>query len=122
MGVRDDGSPDRRHRIGRTEADVTRKVQELEGKRDAGNAGKAGKPLTVADWMQTWLTTVAPRTVSQATLDSTYEPKVRRWIVPKLGRHRLDRLQPEHLDAFYTWLAGQELKSEERRGGEESRY
>jgi integrase len=60
--------------------------------------------------MQTWLTTVAPRTVSQATLDSTYEPKVRRWIVPKLGRHRLDRLQPEHLDAFYTWLAGQELK------------
>jgi hypothetical protein len=30
---------------------------------------------------------------------------VRRWIIP-----RLDRLQPEHLDAFYTWLAGQELK------------
>ena len=110
MGVRDDGSPDRRHRIGRTEADVTRKVQELEGKRDAGNAGKAGKPLTVADWMQTWLTTVAPRTVSQGTLDSSYEPKARRWIIPKLGKHRLDRLQPEHLDAFYTWLAGQGLK------------
>jgi site-specific recombinase XerD len=35
---------------------------------------------------------------------------VRRWIVPQLGRHRLDRLQPEHLDAFYTWLAGQGLK------------
>jgi hypothetical protein len=29
---------------------------------------------------------------------------------PRLGRHRLDRLQPEHLDAFYTWLAGQGLK------------
>jgi integrase len=110
MGIKDDGSPDRRHRRGRTEAEVTRKVRELEGKRDAGNAGKTGKPLTVAGWLATWLTTVAPRTVSQATLDSTYEPKVRRWIIPQLGRHRLDRLQPEHLDAFYTWLAGQGLK------------
>jgi len=110
VGIKDDGSPDRRHRRGKTEAEVTRKVRELESKRDAGNAGKAGKPLTVADWLQTWLTTIAPRTVSQNTLDSTYEPKVRRWIIPQLGRHRLDRLQPEHLDAFYTWLAGQGLK------------
>ena len=110
MGIKDDGSPDRRHRRGMTEAEVTRKVRDLERKRDGGNAGKAGKPLTVADWMETWLTTVAPRTVSRATLDSTYEPKVRRWIIPQLGRHRLDRLQPEHLDAFYTWLTGQGLK------------
>jgi integrase len=64
----------------------------------------------VADWFETWLTTIAPCTVSQSTLDSTYWPKVRRWIVPQLGRHRLDRLQPEHLDAFYSWLDGQGLK------------
>ncbi len=35
---------------------------------------------------------------------------MRRWIIPQLGRHRLDRLQPEHLDAFYVWLARQGLK------------
>ena len=110
LGIKDDGSPDRRHRRGQTEADVTRKVQELERKRDEGSAGKAGRPLTVADWFETWLTTIAPRTVSQGTLDSTYAPKVRRWIVPQIGKHRLDRLQPEHLDAFYTWLATQGLK------------
>ena len=75
-----------------------------------GSAGKVGRPLTVADWFDMWLTTIAPRTVSQSTLDSTYEPKVRRWIVPQLGRHRLDRLQPEHLDAFYTSLAAQGLQ------------
>jgi integrase len=110
VGIKDDGSPDRRHRMGQTEAAVTRKVRELEGKRDAGNTGRPGTPLTVATWMQAWLTTVAPRTVSEGTLDSSYEPKVRRWIIPRLGQHRLDRLQPEHLDAFYTWLAGQGLK------------
>ena len=54
--------------------------------------------------------TIAPRTVAQSTLDSSYEPKVRRWIIPRLGKHRLDRLQPEHLDAFYSWLATQKLK------------
>jgi hypothetical protein len=110
VGTKDDGSADRRHRRGRTETEVTNKVRELERKRDLGKAGKAGRPLTVEDWLETWLTTIAPRTVSQRTLGSTYEPKVRRWIVPQLGRHRLDRLQPEHLDAFYTWLAGQGLK------------
>ncbi len=64
----------------------------------------------MADWFETWLATIAPRTVAQGTLDSTYEPKVRRWIIPCLGRHRLDRLQPEHLDAFYTKLGAQGLK------------
>ena len=110
MGTRDDGSPDRRHRKSRTETEVTRKVQELEAKRTAGQAEKPGRPLTVAAWFETWLTTIAPRTVSQSTIDSTYEPKVRRWIIPRLGKHRLDQLQPEHLDAFYTWLATQGLK------------
>jgi integrase len=109
MGTKDDGSPDRRHRTGKTETEVTSKVRELEGKRDAGNPGKPGKPLTVAEWLFIWLTTIAPRTASQGTIDSTYEPKVRRWIVPKLGKHRLDRLQLEHLDAFYIWLAEQGL-------------
>ena len=48
VGIKDDGSPDRRHRTGSSEADVTRKVQQLERKRDEGSAGKAGRPLTVA--------------------------------------------------------------------------
>ncbi len=110
VGMRDDGSPDRRHRTAVTEIEVTRKVQELERKRDQGSAGKPGRPITVADWFDTWLTTIAPRTVSQSTIDSTYEPKVRQWIIPQLGQHRLDRLQPEHVDLFYTKLAAQGLK------------
>ena len=110
MGIRDDGSPDRRHRTGKTEAEVTKKVSDLERQRGEGNVDKPGRRLTVAAWFEIWLTTIAPRTVSQSTLDSTYEPKVRLWIVPRLGKHRLDRLQPEHLDSFYIWLADEGLK------------
>jgi hypothetical protein len=64
VGIKDDGSPDRRHRMGATEAEVARKVRELERKRDAGAAGQAGRPPTVAEWLDTRLTTIAPRTVS----------------------------------------------------------
>ena len=110
MGIKEDGSPDRRHRSAKTEAEVTRRVRELEAKRTDGQLERSGKPITVAAWFTTWLTTIAPRTVAQSTIDSTYGPKVRRWIIPRIGKHRLDRLQPEHLDAFYTWLAEQGLK------------
>ncbi len=104
VGAKDDGSMDRRHRKGRSEAEVTRKVQELERERDSGRTTKAGSKLTVGQWMETWLTTVASRRVRRSTMDSTYAPKVRNRIIPGLGKHRLDRLTPEHVERFYTKL------------------
>jgi hypothetical protein len=31
-----------------------------------------------------------------------YRSKTKNWIIPLLGRHRLDRLTPEHLDTAYA--------------------
>ena len=104
VGTKDDGSPDRRYRMGRTEAEVTRKVQDLERSRETGQLAGTAKGLTVAQWMETWLTTIAPRRIRRSTLESTYAPKVRNRIIPGLGKHRLDRLTPEHLERFYTRL------------------
>lgn len=109
MGVRPDGRPDRRHRRGKTEAEVTRKVRELEGKRDAGAASRTGRVPTVAQWMRIYIDDVAPLRVSQSTIDSTYRPKIERWIIPRLGKHRLDRLLPEHLYSFYASLKAEGL-------------
>src|SRR6266496_3918534 len=64
MGLRDDGSPDRRHRTGRTEADVTEKVRRLEAQRDAGRVDKPGRAPTVAEWMATYLDTICERLVA----------------------------------------------------------
>src|SRR5215469_18860204 len=75
IGIKDDGSPDRRHRMARTEAAVTRKVRELERSRDSGHLASAAKGLTVAQWMEIWLTTIASRRIRQSTLESTYAPK-----------------------------------------------
>jgi len=103
MGVKDDGTPDRRHVRGRTESEVTRKVQQLERQRDKGNAASAGRPPTVELWMTTYLETVAARTLAPRSLDDywskTHNP------IPKIVQHRLDRLQPEHLDRLYVSMA-----------------
>jgi integrase len=109
MGVKPDGTPDRRHVRGRTRAIVADKVKELERKRNAGAVAKAGRVPTVAEWMRTWLTTIAPRTASDDTVQWTYRPKVEHWIIPRLGGHRIDRLQPEHLDEFYLGLKAEGL-------------
>ncbi|MET8808132.1 site-specific integrase [Streptomyces sp. NPDC004546] len=105
VGTKPDGSPDRRHRRGKTETEVTEKIRKLENARTAGQVAKPGRPPTVASWMRTWLDTIAPRTAAQHTIDSTYRPKVVHHIIPNIGRHRIDRLEPEHLDALYLKLA-----------------
>lgn len=104
MGVKNDGSPDRRHVRGKTEAEVTKKVQRLERDRDAGNVAKAGRAPTVGEWITTYLDTIASRTLAPRTLDD-YRSKARNWIIPGIGQHRLGRLTPDHLDHLYASMS-----------------
>jgi integrase len=101
MGRRSDGRPDRRHVQGPTEKAVLTKVRKLEQRRDAGTVTTAGKAPTVEQWLTHWLDTIAARKVEQSTWDG-YESKIRIHLIPGLGAHRLDRLQPEHIEAFYV--------------------
>ncbi|TYP81164.1 tyrosine-type recombinase/integrase [Blastococcus xanthinilyticus] len=98
------GKLDRRHVSSKSRGVVVAKVRELERKRDSGMITETSTP-TVAEWLEHWLTTIAPRRVRQRTLES-YESAVRKHLVPGIGRHRLDRLRPEHLDQLYTALLG----------------
>ncbi|QVQ51332.1 tyrosine-type recombinase/integrase [Spiractinospora alimapuensis] len=105
MGVKSDGRPDRRHRKAQTEAEVTQKVQALEADRDAGRVTKTGRTPTVEQWFERWLTRVVSREVDENTLTTSYEPTVRRHIIPGLGRHRIDNVLPDHIEDFYERLA-----------------
>jgi integrase len=104
MGVKANGDPDRRHRTADSEAAVTKKVRKLESERDAGRSRKPGRPPTVTQWMRAYISDIAPLRVAQGTIDKTYRPKTERWIIPKLGRHPLDQLTPDHLYKFYKSL------------------
>ncbi|MEV6208654.1 site-specific integrase [Kitasatospora sp. NPDC051914] len=102
VGVRDDGKPDRRHVMSKTsEAEVIRKVRELEKQRDAGKVRKPGKPWTVKAWLLHWVEEIAKPSVRENTY-SGYEVAVRVHLIPGVGAHRLDKLEPEHLERFYT--------------------
>src|SRR3954465_10806978 len=102
VGFTLDGKLDRRHVSSKSRGVVLARVRELERKRDSGMISETSTP-TVAWWLEQWLTTIAPRRVRQRTLES-YESAVRKHLIPGIGRHRLDRLRPEHLDQLYTAL------------------
>jgi integrase len=103
MGKKENGRRDRRHVSAAKRADVVVKVRALEVKRDAGLVEAAGRPQTVGDWLDHWLDNIAARKVRARTLES-YRSIVRLHLRPGIGHHRLDRLQPEHLERLYGKL------------------
>ncbi|MGW7057785.1 tyrosine-type recombinase/integrase [Streptomyces sp. NPDC054904] len=101
VGVRDDGSPDRRHVERKTRAEVTTAVRKLEKEREAKTVRKPGKAMTVKAWLTHWIENVAPLGVNDNTMVG-YGVAVRKHLIPGLGAHRLDRLTPEHIEVFYA--------------------
>jgi len=100
VGVKDDGRPDRRHVMG-TQAEVTRKVRTLERQRDSGTVRKAGRSWTVEKWLLHWLENIAAPFVRDNTL-AGYRVAVNVHLIPGLGKHRLDKLEPEHLEKLWV--------------------
>lgn len=89
-----------------TRDDLVEEVKRLERQRDAGSASQLGTPWTVEKWLLHWVENIAQPTVSENTFDG-YEVAVRVHLVPGVGKHRLDRLQPEHLESLYRRMQAQ---------------
>lgn len=91
--IRLDGK--RYYRYGKTEAEATRKIDEVKA------SARRGLPitsdtLTVSQYLERWLrSTVAPR-VRPATVRS-YEEIIKLHLVPTLGRIRLTKLSQQHI-------------------------
>lgn len=101
VGTKDNGRPDRRHRRGKTQKAVADKVRELERQRDDGKVRKAGQAWTVEQWLRHWLDTiVAPPAITENAFIA-YDVAVRVHLIPGIGAHRLDKLEPEHLERLY---------------------
>ncbi|MFE9172002.1 tyrosine-type recombinase/integrase [Streptomyces kebangsaanensis] len=100
VGVKDDGTPDRRHVSRKTRAEVTKVVRELERQRDSTGVRKAGQTWTVQTWLTHWVENIAAPSVGENTIDG-YRVAVYHHLIPGLGSHRLEKLEPEHLERFY---------------------
>ena len=102
VGVRDDGKPDRRHVMSRSKATVVDKVRKLEKGREAGSVKRAGQRWRVSDWLNHWMDHIArPPRITVNTHDG-YRTNVERHLIPGVGAHWLDKLEPEHLERLYA--------------------
>jgi integrase len=101
VGVKDDGRPDRRHVMRKVKADVVKAVRELERQRHGGSVRAAGRTWTVGEWLTYWVENIAAPAVRQNTL-AGYRVAVNVHLIPGVGAHRLDRLEPEHLERLYA--------------------
>lgn len=101
VGVRDDGRPDRRHVQRKTKREVVKAVRELENARESGGVRKAGQRWTVEKWLTHWVENIANGNVRDNTL-SGYRVAVYTHLNKGIGAHRLDKLQPEHLERLYA--------------------
>jgi integrase len=102
VGVRDDGRPDRRHVMASTQAEIVTKVRTLEQERGTGATRKASRKVwTVESWLMHWLENIATPFVKENTARG-YRVAVTVHLVPGIGKHRLDKLEPEHLERLYV--------------------
>jgi len=104
VGTKPNGRPDQRHIKRGSATEVEERVDELLSQVRAGAVVKPGRLPTLEQWIEVYLETVAPRRCDPTTIVD-YWSKMRTWVIPMVGKNRLDRLTPEHLDTVYLRMA-----------------
>lgn len=95
------GRRKRKYVYGRTRKEAQQKLERAKREKDAGTL--VVTTTSVERWLTQWLERKAepPKALKPQTLRS-YESKVRTYLVPHLGRHRLTSLDPQYIDAMYA--------------------
>jgi integrase len=110
VGTKPDGSPDRRHIRRNSETEAITAVRSLEQRRAAGTVPKVGRPLTVEQWLTHWVENVSRPSVKYKAYRA-YLTAVNHHLIPGLGKHRLTKVEPEHLEALYAAIIRSGRKS-----------
>ncbi len=100
VGRKDDGREDRRHVMSKSKATVVAKVRTLERLRDEARVPKPGRAWTVERWLVHWLEEIARPNVRDSSYQA-YRTAITKHLLPVIGSLRLDRLEPEHIEAAY---------------------
>lgn len=102
VGVKNDGSPDRRHVSSKDRKEVVRKVRDLERQRDEGTVHQPGTAWTVEKWLDHWLNDIAVMSTTPNGWDAYFYAV--KHLKKGIGKHPLSgprRLMPNHLETMY---------------------
>jgi integrase len=103
----------RRKVVGKTQAEVTERAEHLRRSLALGPGLPA--EMTTGRFLTYWLTDVLPGSdIAQSTADG-YERIVRLYVIPAVGRVRLDQLTPAHVRKMLTGLREQGLSPNTQR-------
>lgn len=100
VGRKEDGRPKRVFFYGKTRQEVADKLCNALNDLRRGTFVEPGK-LTVAEWLDIWLTEYKRPSIRPTTYDS-YEMIVRCHLKPAIGSLKLKELRPEHLQRLYN--------------------
>lgn len=96
----------------RTKPEALNALRDLQRQVDSGVA--ADRTLTVAAFLDQWVTDVLPYTDrSESTVDK-YAWVCKRWLKPHIGTRRLDKLSPTHVQAMLRKLEQDGLSARSR--------
>lgn len=85
---------------------AVRKLRAL--RREAEENDLTSPSLTVEKWMDHWLDHIASARLKPRTL-ATYRGYVKRYIVPAIGRRRLDKVTPQHVRSMHAAILAKGL-------------
>jgi integrase len=104
---REDGTTGRKYLRATTQTDARRKLREAQ--RQVSQGVVADGTMTVAKWLEHWLSTMVDGRVGSDNTRKNYEQIVRVHLVPALGKVKLDKLSPEQVDRFLKAKADEGL-------------
>lgn len=105
------GEPARKQVTAKTKRELTPKFRTLQRQVEAGVLTDS---MTVTTWLEYWFEKVAPGRCRQRTLDG-YRTYLDQYLIPHLGKHRLDKLTPAHVRAMHAAMKDAGLADSTRR-------
>lgn len=98
---------------GKTENEVVQKLRRTVAE-DVTQTVVVGRAMTLSDWLDEWYEENSRGW--KVNTRKGYRSKIKTHLKPHLGKHRLDRLAPEHVKAFYKALRAAGLAEPTVRG------
>jgi integrase len=92
----------RKTRYAPTEKEALRLLNDMRHDRDHGVPAVKDERQTAATYLRSWLEIVKPTVRDSAYI--SYEKKVRLYLIPRLGRVKLARLDAQMVQEAYAWM------------------
>ena len=103
VGYDDKGLPKTKSVLAKTKTDCISKLESLKEEIGTFSGNKCSSDMPFGEWMNFWYMTYCKNTLSENT-QITYEERIYKQIIPKIGNIPLNQITSGTLEKFYAHL------------------